>query len=50
MMTAKRGLHFDPDILDRFLAIAGDLYAAFKANDERTVQTALPSEIKRYFA
>ncbi|MFZ5510682.1 MAG: HD-GYP domain-containing protein [Pseudomonadota bacterium] len=45
MMAAERGRHFDPAILDRFLAIAPNLYRQVNGADEACLRTCLMSAV-----
>lgn len=49
LLAEQRGRHFDPDLLDRFVDRAGELYAHYGADTERDIRKALALELKRYF-
>ena len=50
MMTAERGRHFDPAVLDRFTPISGKLHKLLLDKGPAELQSALQAIINTYFA
>ena len=50
MMSAERGHHFDPLILDRFLSLSDEMYEYFNTEDIHLVRRDFLSELARYFS
>ena len=45
-----RGSHFDPDIVDAFLAISGDLHRRYAGRDDQGLRDEFQTVITRYFS
>lgn len=44
-----RGNHFDPDILDRFVALDPDLYNSFFGDEYDRIGEEISAIVRRYF-
>jgi HD-GYP domain-containing protein (c-di-GMP phosphodiesterase class II) len=49
MMRAERGSHFDPELLDHFIARAETLYARYHQADTATLRHRLAAALGKYF-
>jgi HD-GYP domain-containing protein (c-di-GMP phosphodiesterase class II) len=49
ILDAGRGTHFDPDLLDRFRAVARELYQRYSGRDDDKLRTELRAVVDRYF-
>ena len=49
IMAAGRGSHFDPVLLDRFFAMAGDLYREFGGREDDGIKHTLRQRTLHYF-
>lgn len=49
ILEAGRGTHFDPGLLDRFRAVARDLYKRYSGRDDDKLRAELRTEVDRYF-
>jgi HD-GYP domain-containing protein (c-di-GMP phosphodiesterase class II) len=49
LLAEEREQHFDPELLDRFLDRADELYAHYGSGTDRDIRRELAVELKRYF-
>ena len=50
ILEEGRGTHFDPELLDRFKEIAGELYDQLRGRDDDTPQRTLEPIVQKYFS
>lgn len=48
-LKEQRGVHFDPDILDKFLTIAAELHGKYNQADDETLEKVLRQAVYKYF-
>ncbi len=49
ILMEGRGNHFDPDILDRFAALAPELYKSFAGDESDRIRKEVSALVRRYF-
>jgi HD-GYP domain-containing protein (c-di-GMP phosphodiesterase class II) len=50
LVAEGRGRHFDPEVVDAFLAIGGDLYRLYAGREDQGLRDELKTVITRYFS